>query len=56
MKKPHGNTGNKHAAKPEPRQKRSFYATNTEWRNYAKMAAAANMERGEWIRSKIQGA
>lgn len=55
MKKPHGNTGNKHAAKPEPRKKRSFYATDTEWQRYAELAAAAGMERGEWIRSKIQG-
>lgn len=44
MKKKHGN------CKPEPRKKRSFYATDTEWQRYAEMASAAGMERGEWIR------
>lgn len=54
MKKPHGNTGNNHAAKPEPRKKRSFYATDTEWQRYAELAAAAGMERGEWIRHQCE--
>lgn len=54
MKKPHGNTGNKHACKPEPRKKRSFYATDTEWQRYAEMADAACMERGEWIRKQCE--